>query len=315
MPTLTERSQIKVLLELNPGIIKQEQRLREAFLNWWQTHEDRLLKLPETKDIVEIRAEFLSSFTEALRPIKILEFYQAEGTFTNWFDTYQDDFETAARQNFQGLVENRIESQAEALGKEVIQERMLLLEANAEVLRKEAIQEEMLLLLDEFEVSGVIASWWNEIQYDLKTIAAQNFDGLIEGWIETIRADLEDTQDRNGNRYDHLSHKLVKQLLPKYLEELEEAEAKKTELESQLLATKKSDEESEEAELEDEAQLSEAEIKKLRQELAQIKKRLTGLRQISSPNKAQSSFISEEYVPILVQPLHKTERHRCPKRL
>ena len=42
---------------------------------------------------------------------------------------------------------------------------------------------------------------------------------------------------------------------------------------------------------------------------------LTGLRQISSPNKAQSGFVSNEYVPIVVQPLHKTERHRCPKRL
>jgi CRISPR-associated endonuclease/helicase Cas3 len=42
---------------------------------------------------------------------------------------------------------------------------------------------------------------------------------------------------------------------------------------------------------------------------------LAGLRQISSPNKAQSSFVSEEYVPIVFQPLDKTERHRCTKRL
>jgi len=42
---------------------------------------------------------------------------------------------------------------------------------------------------------------------------------------------------------------------------------------------------------------------------------ITGLRQISSPNKAQTSFVSKEYVPIMVQPLYKTKRHRCPKRL
>ncbi len=41
--------------------------------------------------------------------------------------------------------------------------------------------------------------------------------------------------------------------------------------------------------------------------------KLAGLRQISSPNKAQSSFVSKEYVAIVVQPLHKTERHRCTK--
>lgn len=43
--------------------------------------------------------------------------------------------------------------------------------------------------------------------------------------------------------------------------------------------------------------------------------RLTGLKQISSPNKAQSCDIRDEYVPIVVQPLDKTERHCCPKRL
>jgi len=42
---------------------------------------------------------------------------------------------------------------------------------------------------------------------------------------------------------------------------------------------------------------------------------LAGLRQISSPNKGQTGFVSEEYVPIVVQPLYKTKRHRCPKRL
>ena len=42
---------------------------------------------------------------------------------------------------------------------------------------------------------------------------------------------------------------------------------------------------------------------------------LAGLKQISSPNKAQTRFVSHEYVMIVVQPLDKTKRHRCPKRL
>ena len=42
-------------------------------------------------------------------------------------------------------------------------------------------------------------------------------------------------------------------------------------------------------------------------------KELSGLKQISSPNKAQTSFISYEYVPIMVQPLYKTKRHCCTK--
>ncbi len=40
---------------------------------------------------------------------------------------------------------------------------------------------------------------------------------------------------------------------------------------------------------------------------------LTVLKQKSSPNKAQTSFISYEYVAILVQPLDKTIRYTCTK--
>ena len=256
---LEERSQIKPFLESHLGIIEQEKKLQEAFVNWWENHEDRLLKLPETKDVMEIRAEFLASFREALRPIKILEPYQVAGTMANWLDGHRDELETAAAQNFQGLVENKIA-------------------AKAEMLRQEMIQEQMLLLLDEFQVSGVIASWWNETQYDLKTLAAQDFDGLIEGWVGTIRADLDSDEGKNRNSSDALSHKLVVRLLPDYLLELAEVEAKKAELESQLSATKKSDEESEEIEEEDEEQLSEAEIKKLKQELMQVRKKIAKLK-------------------------------------
>ena len=40
---------------------------------------------------------------------------------------------------------------------------------------------------------------------------------------------------------------------------------------------------------------------------------LTVLKQKSSPNKAQASFISGEYVAILVEPLDKTIRYSCTK--
>ena len=41
-------------------------------------------------------------------------------------------------------------------------------------------------LLDRYKIAGVIASWWNESQYDLRTIANQGFPGLIDSWISTI---------------------------------------------------------------------------------------------------------------------------------
>jgi len=154
-------------------------------------------------------------------------------------------------------------------------------------------------LLDRFQVDGVIASWWNEIQYDLKTLAAQGFDGLVDGWVATIRAALEDTEaQKNGTRFDPLSHKLVVRLLPEYLEELATAEAKKAELESQLEATKKGNaEEGEDAEVEEEeAQLSESEIKVLKKELSDVKKTLIKLKAelVKRMDKARAALTSEE---------------------
>jgi type I restriction enzyme M protein len=148
-----------------------------------------------------------------------INLYQVVVTMSQWLENNENTLTSVANQSFKGFVENEIEAKAESL-------------------RKQAIQEQMLLFLDEFQVNGVIASWWNEIQYDLKTVAAQNFDGLIEGWVETIRADL-DSDNKNVGAYCNtpLQHKLVVRLLPKYLQQLADYEAKKADLESQLAAT------------------------------------------------------------------------------
>jgi len=84
-------------------------------------------------------------------------------------------------------------------------------------------------LLDRFKVAGVIATWWNENQYDLKALVAQGFDGLVDGWVETIAASLE---ENSGNHLDELAEDpLVLRLLPDYLAELEQARKRVVDLE------------------------------------------------------------------------------------
>ncbi|MBI4851735.1 MAG: N-6 DNA methylase [Acidobacteria bacterium] len=203
--SITERNQLKALIEANAGIIAQEARLQEAFNNWWRAHEVKVLELPKSRNLMVLRSELLNSFTSSLCPIG---------------------------------------------------------------------------LLDRFKVSGVIASWWNEIQYDLKTIAAQGFAGLIDSWVSTIKSALEETEDKTKTKFDPLSHKLILQLLPDYLIEIAQAEATKAELEARLeAATKKTDEDGEdEVNNEDEEPLTEAEIKTLRKELTEARKKLIQLK-------------------------------------
>jgi type I restriction enzyme M protein len=88
-------------------------------------------------------------------------------------------------------------------------------------------------LLDRFKVRGVMATWWEQNKEGLKTIAEQGFEQLVDGWIETIRDGIEDTETARNERSDPFEHKLVKKLLPDYLKEIEEAQGKVAKLNAQ----------------------------------------------------------------------------------
>lgn len=127
-------------------------------------------------------------------------------------------------------------------------------------------------LLDRYQVVGAVATWWGEAQFDLKTLAARGFEGVVEGWVATIVAALESS----GTGDSPLDHKLVERLLPEYLDEMVEAEGRVAELDGRVKAAKPS-EEDEEAEAEGEL-LPEAEVKELKKQLLEAKKRLKELR-------------------------------------
>jgi type I restriction enzyme M protein len=123
-------------------------------------------------------------------------------------------------------------------------------------------------LLDRFRVSGVIATWWGDVQNDLKTIAARGFLGLVEAWETSILTAMEDKKSKNNP----LDHRLVKRLLPEYLERISELEAKKAELDATIKGATADDEDDGDEEAEE--QLSEDESKALKKELSSAKKAL-----------------------------------------
>ncbi|RLF58277.1 MAG: hypothetical protein DRN37_05220 [Thermoplasmata archaeon] len=87
-------------------------------------------------------------------------------------------------------------------------------------------------LLDRFKVAGVIATWWNENKFDLKTLIAQGFNGLMDGWVDTIEAAMEETK---GNHHDLAEDPLVSRLIPDYLDELERSRKRIKELQRQFI--------------------------------------------------------------------------------
>jgi type I restriction enzyme M protein len=81
-------------------------------------------------------------------------------------------------------------------------------------------------VLDRFKIAGVIASWWNHAYDELKTIVAQNFNGLIDGWVQTIKDFIDGEDDSQDDDFKPLEHKIVAKLIPEYLQELSDAETK-----------------------------------------------------------------------------------------
>ena len=136
-------------------------------------------------------------------------------------------------------------------------------------------------LLDRFQLAGVIVRWWNINQYDLRTLVAHGFTGVVDGWVTTITTAMED----NDVKIDPLDHKLVPQLLPSYLEKLATVEASRAEIDAQVKAATAPGDEDDEGPGDDAEVLSPT-------ELAALKKQLIGL-------KKQQKAIYQEFIIIL----------------
>ncbi len=192
------KGDIKSRIEADAGVKAKEALVTQAFIEWWVTHRQRLARLPETHDLMNVRAEFLTTFANSLVPVG---------------------------------------------------------------------------LLDRFHVAGVVARWWGEVQFDLKTLSASGFEGLLEGWVTTIVTALEE----DGGKPDPLGHKLVPHLMGDFLGQIAEAEARVAELDGRLQANASVEtEDGEEAE-EDTEPLSDAEEKELKRQLTAAKRTLKAL--------------------------------------
>jgi len=172
-------------------------------------------------------------------------------------------------------VTQAVEEWWEANAKFIIElpETKTLMAARATLLESFVLALTPVGLLDRFQVAGAIASWWGDSQFDLRALAAGGFSAVIDGWVTTITTAIDDKTVK-GNPLDH---RLVRVLLPKYLDEIEDAESRRMELDATLkAATEGSDDETEDT---DDDALSSAGLAALKKELNAAKKREKALGQ------------------------------------
>jgi type I restriction enzyme M protein len=156
-------------------------------------------------------------------------------------------------------------------------------------------------LLDRFQLAGVIVRWWNANQYDLRTLVAQGFTGVIDGWLTTITTEMEDS-DIKG---DPLNHKLVAELLPTYLYELATVESRRARLDAQIKEVIREDDEDED-ESNDNVALSLAELSTLKKNLTTLKKQLKSMEDefINKLSKARAELTASQECDLVLRLAH-----------
>lgn len=134
---------------------------------------------------------------------------------------------------------------------------------------------EPVAILDKYKVAGVVASWWGEVIFDLKALMARDVEGLVESWVTSIITGLE----AEKSKIDPLDHKLVKRLLPEFLDEIAEAEGTVAELESRIKTAPSGEDEDTEGDFEEnDDALSEEEVRALKKQLAAARRKTKTLR-------------------------------------
>jgi type I restriction enzyme M protein len=173
---------------------------------------------------------------------------------------------------------------------------------------------EPLGVLDAFQVRGIIAGFWNQSKFDFLALQVRGAKGVIDAWRISIITGLDDSKSKENP----LEHKLVKFLMNDFVEAINELEAKKAELNSQIKAASPKDDDTEEgaaAEATDEDTdgenfVDEAQIKAWKKELTAVKKQLKAKKEsfTSHINLAVDGLTPQEAVDLLLTIFHNDMR-------
>ncbi|MFC5719566.1 N-6 DNA methylase [Streptomyces gamaensis] len=105
-------------------------------------------------------------------------------------------------------------------------------------------------LLDEHALAGAVAGWWQDAKNDLKTLLANGFEGVVEGWVETVETLLEPEPNpwtggarkrSAAERRQAYDHKVVAKIAPDFLKELADADRRKAELDAKVKAAEEAE--------------------------------------------------------------------------
>ncbi|MEU6246615.1 class I SAM-dependent DNA methyltransferase [Glycomyces sp. NPDC047010] len=112
---IESKRQIKVLIEGDSGVIATEAEVDAAIDGWWQQERNRLDKLKTAGDLAELRKSFIDTFSDALRPIQMLDRFAVVGIIAAWWGENEMDLKGLAAIGYQGLLGSWVGTVLDAL--------------------------------------------------------------------------------------------------------------------------------------------------------------------------------------------------------
>jgi type I restriction enzyme M protein len=91
---ISDRKAIGPLVECDGRVAARRQALLDALAVWWADHSPRLVDLPRTRALNAARAELLKSFTAALMPLALLDWFKLAGVVAAWWTDALPDLKT-----------------------------------------------------------------------------------------------------------------------------------------------------------------------------------------------------------------------------
>ena len=95
-PAITTKDQIKTTIESAPGLRTKHAAFQKAIAGWWKKNLAEIERLPETKNVFELRRHCIDSLAKTLTSQGILTGHQVRGSVAGYIKALESDLQSIA---------------------------------------------------------------------------------------------------------------------------------------------------------------------------------------------------------------------------
>ncbi len=94
--SLSQKEDIKLLVESHPGVLAKHETYEQALLGWWDKNVAHLELLPEKQNVFAVRRLFMESIVGVLLPHNMLDLHKVQGAVASYMDNIASDLKSVA---------------------------------------------------------------------------------------------------------------------------------------------------------------------------------------------------------------------------